>query len=81
MEYYAEKINEKSNLINNVWGFIDGTIRKTCRSTYFQRHAYSGHKRCHGLKFKSVVTPDGLIACLWESMDGNRHDSHMLEES
>ena len=60
---------------------IDGTVRKCCCPIYFQRHAYSGHKRCHGLKFQSVITPDGLIACLWRPMNGNRHDSHILRES
>ena len=25
--------------------------------------------------------PNGLIACLWGPMNGNRHDSHMLRES
>ena len=81
LPYYAERIYAKCGLLDNLWGFIDGTLRKTCRPTYFQRHAYSGHKRCHGLKFQTVVTPDGLIACLWGPMNGNRHDSHMLRES
>ena len=50
-------------------------------STYFQQHTCSGHKRCHELKFQSVVTPDRLLACLWGPMNGNRHDSRMLQES
>ena len=79
--YYAQRIEHKVELVDRVWGFIDGTLRKTCRPTYYQKHAYSGHKRCHGLKFQSVTTPDGLIACLWGPMNGNRHDSHMLRES
>lgn len=81
MPYYAEKIYQKCGLLNNLWGFIDGTLRKTARPLYYQKQAYSGHKRCHGLKFQTVVTPDGLIACLWGPMNGNRHDSHMLRES
>ena len=28
-----------------------------------------------------MITPDGLIACLFGPMNGNRHDSHMLRES
>ena len=81
VELYASNVKDEIGLLDNVWGFIDGTLRKTARPTYFQRHAYSGHKRCHGLKFQSVVTPDGLIVCLWEPMNGNRHGSHMLRES
>jgi hypothetical protein len=64
-----------------VWGFIDGTLRKTCRPTYFQKRTYSGHKRCHGLKFQSVTVPDGLMACLYGPINGNRHDSYMLAQS
>ena len=78
MELYTDKVKDNSGLLENVWGFIDGTLRKTARPTYYQKHAYSGHKRCHGLKFQSVVTPDGLIACLWGPMNGNRNDSHMM---
>ena len=35
MKHYVEKINEKCNLLDGVWGFIDSTIRKTCRPTFF----------------------------------------------
>jgi hypothetical protein len=58
-----------------VWGFIDGTIRRICRPTYNQEISYSGHKRCHGVKFQSVVTPDGLIACLYGPFEGSGHDA------
>ena len=81
MALYARKVYRKCELLQNVWGFIDGTLRKICRPTYFQRQAYSGHKRCHGVKFQAIYTPDGLIACLFGPMNGNRHDSHMLRES
>lgn len=79
--FYASLIERKSMAINKVWGFIDGTLRKTCRPIRFQHAAYSGHKRCHGIKFQSVVTPDGLIACLYGPIPGARHDSYMLAES
>lgn len=84
-DLYMHAVKEKANLpagsILRVWGFIDGTLRKTCRPKEFQRMAYSGHKRCHGIKFQSVVTPDGLIACLFGPIPGSRHDSFMLTES
>lgn len=80
--FYAQLIQNKSRLGGlGVWGFIDGTLRKTCRPSYFQRLAYSGHKRCHGIKFQSVVTPDGLIALLFGPIAGCRHDSFMLAQS
>jgi nuclease HARBI1 len=79
---YSDLIFAKSGgAVQNVWGFIDGTLRKTCRPNRFQRIAYSGHKRMHGIKFQSVVTPDGLIALLHGPVAGSRHDSFMLAES
>ena len=42
---------------------------------------YNGHKRVHGIKFQSVVTPNGLIANLSRPFEGKRHDSVMLHES
>jgi hypothetical protein len=82
MEYYAERIANKCGwLVDTVWGFIDGTLRKTCRPSYFQKLLYSGHKRAHGIKFQSVVTPDGLFACFFGPINGNRHDSYMLARS
>lgn len=80
-ELYSQLILNKCNAAENIWGFIDGTLRKICRPTYFQRAAYSGHKRTHGIKFQSVTTPDGLIACLFGPIPGSRHDSFMLAES
>jgi nuclease HARBI1 len=40
--------------------------------------AYSGHKRCHGLKFQNVTTPNGYLAHLYGPIVGSRHDSYML---
>jgi hypothetical protein len=38
MPLYAQKIREKSGLPQiSIWGFIDGTLRKTCRPSYFQK--------------------------------------------
>ena len=42
---------------------------------------YSGHKHCHGIKFQSVVTPDGLFASIYGPVSGNRHDSFLLSNS
>lgn len=79
---YSNLICAKSSgAVTNVWGFIDGTLRRICRPTRFQRLTYSGHKRAHGIKFQSVVTPDGLVALLFGPILGSRHDSYMLGES
>lgn len=80
--YYASLIEQKTGfLVDRVWGFIDGKLLKTCRPSRFQRLAYSGHKRCHGVKFQNVTTPDGLIALMFGPIPGSRHDSFMLAVS
>lgn len=59
-------------------GFIDGTLRPLCRPTHMQRKIFNGHKRNHGLKFQTVVTPDGIISHMAGPFNGNRHDSAVL---
>jgi hypothetical protein len=82
MEYYAERVaNKCGHLVVNIWGLVDGSLKETCRPSYFQRLLYSGHKRSHGVKFQSVVVPDGLFAHLFGPINGNRHDSFMLQKS
>ena len=82
MPYYANLVEHKCfGLLSNVWGFIDGRVRKTCRPFYFQKHCYSGHKRYHGLKYQSMYIPDGLFAHLYGPIYGNRHNSFMIQES
>ena len=48
--------------------FVDGTVRPISRPDENQRVVYNRHKRVHGLKFKSVVIPNGLIAHLYGSL-------------
>lgn len=48
---------------------------------YNQCWLFSGHKRIHGIKFQSVVTPNGLIANLSGPFEGKRHDAAMFRES
>ena len=55
-----------------------GTLRPICRPEHDQRAVYNDHKRVHAIKFQSVVTPNGMIAYLYE---GRRHDSKMLAMS
>ena len=67
--------------LQNVWGFIDGTVRRSARPVEGQRLFYSGHKRCHALKFQSITTPFGIIAHLFGPVEGRCHDAALLAES
>jgi DDE superfamily endonuclease len=81
MEYYGHLVSAKCGLFDNIWGFIDATIRKTCRPIRYQNLLWTRYKRCHGLKFQSIVVPDGYIAYLCGPFVGKHHDARILRES
>ena len=82
MPYYSQLISNKTRgIATNIWGFIDSTIRKTCRPIYHQHLVYTRFKKCHGLKFQSVLIPDGFIACLYGPVPAKTHDARLLCES
>ena len=78
LEEYCLAIKNKGAALNNCFGFIDGTVRRISRPKTNQRAVYNGHKKCHALKFQSVVTPNGLIANMFGPVEGRRHDCSML---
>jgi len=57
-----------------IWGFIDGTVRPIARPLVRQEDYYSGHKGYYGLKFQSIVTPDGFISSLYGPELGPKGD-------
>ena len=82
MLYYSELIKTKTgNVINTLWGFINGMIRKTARPLYNQGTVYTKFKKCHGIKFQSVLVPDGYIACLYGPVPAKTHDTKLLHQS
>ena len=99
MDMYNRAINDRfsvffagedwyDNIPQDIWGFIDGTIRPCARpwagsspGMNLQKEVYSGYKRSHGLKYQAVVSPDGLFMHLYGAVPGRWHDSRMLSES
>ena len=91
MPYYAMLIQQKiEGLMDCIWGFIDGTIRRTARPLYHQQTIYTcfkkqtiytRFKKCHGEKFQSVTVLEGFIACLQGPWPSKTHDAHMLCDS
>ena len=82
MPYFAELIQNKTDgVAENIWGFIDGTICKTSRPVFHQKVVYTQFKKCHGLKFQSVLVPDRFIACLFSPVPAKTHDVKHLRES
>ena len=65
LELFVWVISQKGAALDNCWGFVDGTFRPICHPGEHQQVMYNGHKSVHGLKFQSVVAPNGLIANLF----------------
>lgn len=81
LQNFAYVVYAKGAALDNCWGFIDGTVRPICPSKRDQRVVYNGHKRIHGIKFQSIVAPNGIIANLADPYEGRKHDSGMLTDS
>lgn len=81
LRQYADAISDIGGPLQHCWGFIDGTVRPICRPSVNQKLVYSRHKRVHGLKFQSVVIPNGLIDNMYGPIKAKRHDSAMLRMS
>jgi len=62
-------------------GFIDGTFRSCARPSVGQEYVYSGYYKSHGLKFQSVIAPNGMIIDFYGPVPGRRSDSYMLDKS
>jgi len=65
LESYADAIDSKGSPLCNCFGFIDGTVRPICWPDQNQRVVYNWHKQVHGLKYQSVVLPNGMIANMY----------------
>ena len=56
-------------------------IRKTAHPLYNQRTVYMEFKKCHGIKFQSILVPNGYIACLYGPVPVKTHDAKLLRQS
>ncbi len=81
VQEYAAAISAKGAPLNNIIGFVDGTIRPICRPSVNQEEMYNGHKRKHCMKFQDLMLPNGIIAHLYGPYEGRRHDATVMRES
>ena len=81
LQRFANIIHEKDAPLDNCWGFVDGTVRRVCRPGRNQIVLYDRHKKVHGIKFQSVVAPNGMVANLYGHVEGRKHDTTMLVRS
>ena len=81
LRVYANALRDFGAPCETVFGFIDCTIRQTCRPGEFQELVYTGYKKCHGMKFQAVVIPNGLVAHLSGPFRAPQNDMGVLRES
>ena len=81
LRHFAAIIHDKGAPLENCWGqFIDETVRPVRKADENQRILYNRHKRVHGIKFQSVVAPNGFIVTLFGPVEGRGVDSGLLQE-
>ena len=78
LKAFADSVHRKGAALDNVWGFIDGTVRPCCRPKVNQQILHNGHKRLHILKYQPVTTPSGMIANFFGPVEDKRHDCVIL---
>ncbi len=78
---YCQAILDKGAALSNVFGFIDGMTDCVCRPSHGQEELFSGHKRCHVVKYQHVMLPNGIIAHCFGPFPGRRNDAGMYRDS
>jgi len=78
---FADAIFESGAPAENCIGFIDGTFRYFCKPEHNETVVYSGYYKGHGIKFQSVVGPNGLILDFYGPVPGRRADGYLLRRS
>jgi hypothetical protein len=78
---YSKALQHHGAPSHSIAGFIDCTIRQTCRPSENQELAYTGYKKFHGMKFQGVAIPNGLMAHLDGPYRAPQNDSGVLNES
>src|SRR6266481_5040784 len=78
---YAAALHVYGVPTRTVVGFLDCTIRKTCRPIFFETLVYTGYKKFHGMKFQAITVPNGMIAHLDSLYCAPQNDGGVLAES
>jgi nuclease HARBI1 len=78
---YSAAIYEAGAPQETIFAFIDCTFNQMCRPTWWQRQAYTGHKKYHALKFQALCLPNGLFGHLFGPEEGRRNDNYLAEKS
>ena len=78
---FCIKIRKRGVYLTKCWSFVDRMINANCRAGRNQRVLYTGIKKFHRIKFRSVTAAARLTANLFGPVKGRTHDSAMLGKS
>ena len=81
LESYADATEAKGCPLSSCVGFIDGTLIENCRPQENQRLLYNGKDKVHGLKYQSLMLPNGMVGNLYGPECGSYHDGRLLRLS
>ena len=84
MDDWRAVIEDNTDASPRLVGFLDGTwldVPRPMGDDALQRSLYNRYHRGHGLKFQSLVAPNGLILDLYGPVAGRHSDSTMLARS
>ena len=74
LQKYVDAAAEKGAPLYNCFGFVGGLIACICIPVLNERVVYNHDTRVHGVKFQTVVLPNGLIIKLEGQWEGRKHD-------
>ena len=77
----SQVVQDKGALLQETFGFLDGTAVRICRPMVDQEEFYSGYKKYHCIKYQAITTPDGMIIHVGGPFVGRHNDSGMLIRS
>ncbi len=67
--------------MDNIVGFVDGTLVPCCRPVRNQQEYYNGKDKVHGLKYQNVTLANGMINHVYGPVAGRRHDGFLWRAS
>ena len=74
LQKYADAVAGKGAPLYNCFDFVGGTIACICIAVLNERVVYGHDRKMHGVKFQTVVLPNGWIINLEGHWEGRRHD-------
>ena len=73
LQKYEDAVARKGAPLYNCFDFVGGTIACICIPVLNEMVVYSHDTKVHGIKFRTVVLPNGLIINLEGQWEGRRH--------